>query len=73
LDCYRQSLGKRAEQIMAEILDAEFNLVPDQAGENQLAQVASSPPPVPAQAEHHRVADHCATVEGNRPEAAATA
>ena len=45
LDYYRQSLGKRAEQIMAEILDAEFNLVPNQAGENQLPQVASSPPP----------------------------
>jgi hypothetical protein len=73
LDFYRQGLGKRAEQIMAEILDAEFNLVPNQAGENQLPQVASSPPPpMPAQAEHHVVADNGATVEDNRPEAAAT-
>jgi phytoene dehydrogenase-like protein len=74
LDYYRQSLGKRAEQIMAEILDAEFNLVPNQAGENQLPQVASSPPPpVPAQAENDGVADHCARAEDNRPETAATA
>jgi hypothetical protein len=74
LDYYRQSLGKRAEQIMAEILDAEFNLVPNQAGENQLPQVASSPPPpVPAQAENDGVTDHCAGVEDNRPEATATA
>jgi hypothetical protein len=74
LDYYRQSLGKRAEQIMAEILDVEFNLVPNQTGENQLPQVASSPAsPVPAQAEHHGDADHRATVEDNRPEAAATA
>jgi hypothetical protein len=76
LDYYRQSLGKRAEQIMADILDAEFNLVPNQAGENQLPQVASSPtPPVLAQDEHQEVADHRATVEveDNRPEAAVTA
>jgi hypothetical protein len=73
LDYHRQSLGKRAEQIMAEILDVEFNLVPNQTGENQLPQVAWSPAsPVPAQAEHHAVADHCATVEDNGPEAAAT-
>jgi len=73
LDYYRQSLSKRAEQIMADILDAEFNLVTNQAGENQLPQVASSPtPPVSAQEEHHEVADHRATVEveDNRPEGA---
>jgi hypothetical protein len=52
LDFYRQGLGKRAEQIMAEILDAEFNLVLNEAGENRLPQVASTPPPpVPAEGE----------------------
>ena len=72
LDHYRQSLGKRAEQIMAEILDAEFSLVPNQAGENQLPQREWSPaPPVSAQSEHHGVADHRARVEDNRPDAAA--
>jgi phytoene dehydrogenase-like protein len=68
LDWYRQSLGKRAEQIMADILDAEFNLVPNQAVENQLPQIASSLAPAPAQAEHHGVADHRARIE---PDAAA--
>jgi len=73
LDYYRQSLGKRAEQIMADILDAEFNLVPNEAGDNQLPQVAASPAqPVPAQAAQHELADHQARVEDNRPEASAT-
>jgi hypothetical protein len=71
LDRYRQSLGRRAEQSMAEILDAEFNLVPNQAGENQLPQIALSSAPAPAQAEHHGVADHRARVEDNRPDATA--
>jgi hypothetical protein len=72
LDYYRQSLGRRAEQIMTEILDAEFNLVPNQASENQLPQIAPSlAPPVPAQAEHHAGANQCARVEDNRPDAAA--
>jgi hypothetical protein len=71
LDYYRQSLGKRAEQIMAEILDAEFSLVPNQASENQLPQGERSPaPPVPAQVKHHGVPDHRARVQHTRPDAA---
>jgi len=72
LDCYRQSLGKRAEQIMAEILDAEFNLVANQPVEKQLPQIAPSlAPQVAAQAELDGVPDHHARVEDNRPDAAA--
>jgi hypothetical protein len=41
LNRYRQGLGKRAEQATKEILDAEYNVV-----ENQAAQIA--PPMVPA-------------------------
>jgi hypothetical protein len=70
LDRYRQSLGKRAEQTMAEILDAEFNLVPDQTGENELPQIGpSSNPPVAARAEHDGGADLGAGLEHNPPDA----
>jgi hypothetical protein len=54
LDRYRQGLGKRAEQTMAEILDAEFNLVPEQLAENEFPQIG--PSSAPAQAEHDAVA-----------------
>jgi hypothetical protein len=70
LDYYRQSLGKRAEQTMAEILDAEFNLVPNQADENRLPHVASAlAPPVAVQAQHE-VADAGASMKDNPPDAA---
>jgi hypothetical protein len=52
LDRYRQGLGKRAEQTMTEILDAEFNLVPEQLAENEFPQIE----PSSAQAEHDAVA-----------------
>jgi hypothetical protein len=65
LECYRQSLGKRAEQRMAEILDAEFNLVPSQAIDNEVRQI--EPSFVPAQPEHQGLTDQ--HVADNRPDA----
>ena len=71
LDCYRQGLGRRAEQIMVEILDAEFNLVAKPGGENQVAQVVSTLAPlVVPQAEPEQGADHPAPTAEHRPEAA---
>jgi hypothetical protein len=71
LERYRQGLGKRAEQIMEEILDAEYSQAETPAIENQVPQIA---PPLAAstapEADNQQVVTSPATVETAQPEPA---
>jgi len=69
-DRYRQGLGRRAKEVMEEVLDAEYQVVESMpenpAADNQPAQIA--PPMVPAaepEAEKQEVPDQSVTIKSS--------